>query len=184
MPQHVVLFAAVFWAILADSSLAEALNSPYIVPVAGTVMILGIVVAGIWSGVRTREMRSQERLAAIARGIPLESEWDRSSPREAIAMTSTTRLAKRYDSGGRNDGANSRRAGLILCGVGLGLCAFFAVLAAVLQVRAVLCGGAAGLIPLAIGIAFLIDGRLRRVEFNREMEDTADRLGRLPASDA
>ncbi|MES2389994.1 MAG: hypothetical protein V4555_00025, partial [Acidobacteriota bacterium] len=46
-------------------------QSPFIVPVAGCVMILGIVVAGIWSSIRQREMQSQERLAAIAKGMPL-----------------------------------------------------------------------------------------------------------------
>jgi hypothetical protein len=50
-------------------SFSSALDSPYIVPVAGCFMILGIVVAGIWSGNRNREMGSQERLAAIAKGI-------------------------------------------------------------------------------------------------------------------
>ncbi len=154
-------------AVFADSSLGEVFNSPFIIPVAGTVMILGIVVAAIWAGVRTREMRSQERMAAIARGVPPDSGWQSAMGRDAFTEAGYPNPGFPLGNGPRNDGAGARRAGLVLCGVGLGLCAFFAALAAVLQVRAVLCGGAAGLIPLAIGIAFLIDGRLRRVEFDR-----------------
>ena len=46
-------------------------NSPFIIPVAGCAMVLGIVIAGIWSGVRQREIQSRERLEAIARGVPI-----------------------------------------------------------------------------------------------------------------
>ena len=154
-------------AVFADSSLGEVFNSPFIIPVAGTVMILGIVVAAIWAGVRTREIRSQERMAAIARGVAPEAGWQSVAGRDAFPEAGHPQPGLPFGNGYRNDGAGARRAGLVLCGVGLGLCAFFAALAAILQVRAVLCGGAAGLIPLAIGVAFLIDGRLRRVEFGR-----------------
>jgi hypothetical protein len=41
-------------------------DSPFIVPVAGCFMILGIVVAGVWSGNRAQEMRSRERLECNA----------------------------------------------------------------------------------------------------------------------
>lgn len=141
--------------------LAAVFNSPFIVPVFGTIMILGIVVAGIWSGVRTRELQSQERLAAIARGLQPEPEWDKTALRSAIVHTATGEVF------GRNDGSTSRRAGILLISVGLGLCAFFAALSLILQIRVVLCGGATGLVPFAIGIGFLVDGRLRRAEFDR-----------------
>lgn len=135
------------------------LDSPFIVPVAGTVMILGIVVAGIWSGVRTREMQSQERLAAIAKGITPPP-----SPEE-LALTRPGRGYSRV-----NDGSGARRAGIVLVSVAVGLFAFFIALAIILQVRAVLCGAATGLIPLAIGVGFLIDAQARRRELERTME--------------
>ena len=65
------------------------IDTPFAVPVAGCVMILGIVVAGIWSGVRTREMQSQERLAAIAKGIaaPTHTGGNRPDPRPTHSQT-------------------------------------------------------------------------------------------------
>lgn len=144
-----------------DSTFSEMFFSPFIVPVAGCFMSLGIVVAAIWSGVRTREMRSQERIAAIARGLQPEPEWDKAS------FGSANKQIAIRESYNRNDGSTARRAGLILIFTGVGLCCFFIALAVILQVRAVLCGGATGLVPLAIGVGFLIDGRLRRTEFNR-----------------
>ena len=160
---------------LDGDGLAGIFNSPYIVPVFGTIMILGIVVAAIWSGVRTREIRSQERLAAIAKGLPSEQEWD-----DAAAPSGVRRAGAR-GAFGLKDGSNSRRAGLILVSAGVGLGAFFIALAIILQVRAVLSGAATGLVPLAIGIGFLIDGRLRQKEFERLTEAPA--LGSGSAGD-
>src|ERR1700712_1315060 len=102
-------------------------SSPFVVPVAGCAMILGIVVAGIWSGIRTREMEGQERLAAIAKGMappPTPAEL------AAIHGRPDVNLARRR--------ANSRRAGIVLLFTGLGVALFFIVLASILQVREVL----------------------------------------------
>jgi hypothetical protein len=130
--------------------------SPFIVPVAGCLMILGIVVAGIWSGVRQREIQSRERLEAIARGVPIPP-----TPEE-LAITHgrpTADLRRRR--------ANIRLAGVVLIASAFGLILFFIGLAAVLQERDVLCGAAVGLIPLAIGAGFLIDTKIQ----TREMDD-------------
>ncbi len=141
----------------AVTDLSNPMDSPFIVPVAGCVMILGIVVAGIWSGVRTREMQSQERLAAIAKGIPIPL-----TPAEIVLTQGRPQLADNTRRRG-----NVRRGGLICVGIGAGLIAFFLMLAAILQVRPVLAGAAVGLIPLGIGVALLIDARIQ----SREMED-------------
>lgn len=156
MISHFILLA---W--FDGDGLAAVFNSPFIVPVFGTIMILGIVVAAIWSGVRTREMQSQERLAAIAKGWPPEQDWDNATAQPGIRGAGTREAL------GRKDGTTSRRAGLILVSAGVGLGAFFIALAMILQARAVLCGAATGLFPLAIGVGFLIDGRLRQREFER-----------------
>ncbi len=42
-----------------DSGITESINSPFIVPVASFVMVLGIVAVGAWSNSRKREMESQ-----------------------------------------------------------------------------------------------------------------------------
>jgi len=132
------------------------LDSPFIVPVAGCIMILGIVVAGIWSGVRTEEMKNQERLAAIARGVPLPPTSEELAIIHGKPSVDATRRR-----------GNTRRAGIVLLGSAGGLIAFFIMLSAVLHVREVLCGAAAGLIPLGIGIGFMVDARIQTQELER-----------------
>jgi hypothetical protein len=132
------------------------MNSPFIVPVAGCAMVLGIVVAGIWSGIRNREIQSRERLEAIARGVPIPP-----TPEE-LAITHgrpTASLARRR--------ANIRLTGVVLLASAVGIVLFFVALAAILAERDVLSGAAVGLIPLAIGIGFLIDTRVQ----TREMDE-------------
>jgi hypothetical protein len=63
--------------------------------------------------------------------------------------------------------ANARRAGIVLVSLGVGLVLFFAALSVVVQVREVLAGAAAGLIPLAIGVGFFIDYNLQKRELSR-----------------
>jgi hypothetical protein len=58
------------------SGAGDVAASPFIVPVAACMMVLGIVVASMWAANRSREMKSQERLAAIARGLPLAPSAD------------------------------------------------------------------------------------------------------------
>ncbi len=69
--------------------------------------------------------------------------------------------------------ANIRLSGIILLGSAAGLILFFIALAAVLQVRAVLCGAAVGLIPLGIGIGMLLDTRIQKQEMS-ELTPTPD----------
>ena len=136
------------------------LDSPYIIPVAGCLMVLGIVLAGVWSSNRSREMQAQERLAAIARGVPLPPTL------EELAIIH----GKPSVDGTRRRG-NVRRAGIVLLGCAAGLILFFVALATVLQVRNVLCGAAVGLIPLGIGVGLLIDARIQ----TRELEEAASK---------
>ncbi len=131
--------------------------SPFIVPVAGCIMILGIVVAGIWSGIRNHEIQSTERLAAIAKGVPVPP-----TPEELAIMH-----GKPSADATRRRG-NVRLAGTILVIGALGVVAFFLILAGILRERDVLCGAAVGLIPLGIGIALLIDARTQ----TREIEES------------
>jgi hypothetical protein len=136
---------------------SDMVFSPFIVPVAGCIMILGIVIAGIWSGIRNREIQSTERLAAIAKGVPVPPTPEELAIMHGKPSADTTRRR-----------GNVRRAGIVLLGSAVGLVAFFLVLAAVLQERDVLCGAAVGLIPLGIGIALLIDARIQ----TREIEES------------
>ena len=137
------------------STLGDAANSPFIVPVAGCLMILGIVAVGNWSGARKRELESQERLAAIAKGLvppPTAAELAFSQGRPAIS------LVRRR--------ANIRLAGIVLLGSAVGIALFFIALSIILQERDVLSGAACALIPLGIGAGFLIDTRIQTQEID------------------
>ncbi len=142
------------------SSLGDVAYSPFIVPVAGCAMALGIAVAGIWSRTRKRELESHERLAAIAQGI--------APPPTAEELVLTQ--APRQAGSSLRRRANIRLTGIVLVSAAAGIVLFFVVLAAILLNRDVLCGAATGLIPLGIGVGFLIDSRIQA----REIEEAGD----------
>jgi hypothetical protein len=127
--------------------------SPFIVPVAGCAMIVGIVAVNSWSSARKRQIESEERLAAIARGVPVPPTM------EEIALTRnqpTPNALRRRGS--------VRMAGIVLVSSAVGLMLFFALLAMILGQREVYSGVACGLIPLGIGAGLLIDARIQTKE--------------------
>ena len=131
--------------------------SPFIVPVAGCVVAIVAVVAGIWLDGHKRRLRSEERIAMISRGVPLaEIEKMLGAGSEDRPVKDPLRSL-----------GNARRAGIVLVSVGVGLTLFFIVLSYIVQVREVLAGAAAGIIPLAIGIGFFIDYHLQKRELSR-----------------
>ncbi len=140
--------------------------SPFIVPVAGCLMILGIVVAGIYSEIRNKELRSQERIAMLNRGVPL-------AEIERMMSVSTNDDKPMRDP--LRSLANTRRSAMVLLSLGIGLGIFGLLLFAILQVRPVLIVAAAGVINLAIGAGFLIDYNMQMRELSRfGMEVDAD----------
>jgi hypothetical protein len=146
---------------------SDFVSSPFIVPVAGCAMVLGIVIASFWSETRKREIQSHERLAAIAKGVPVPPTVEELAIMHGRPSADSTRRR-----------GNVRRGGLVLLGVAAGLVAFFITLSAILQVRAVLAGAAAGLIPLGVGVALLIDARIE----TREIEEAANSHPTAPSS--
>jgi hypothetical protein len=152
------------------SSLIDVAYSPFIVPVAGCAMVLGIVVARIWSGMRKRELESRERLAAIAQGI---------APPPTAEELVLTQAPRQAGSSQRRQ-ANIRLTGIVLVSAAAGIVLFFVVLAAILLNRDVLCGAATGLIPLGIGVGFLIDSRIQA----REIQEAKDAAVSLPPPQA
>jgi hypothetical protein len=107
-----------------------------IVGFAAVIMIFGIPMAALYTYYRVRKLRTEERLAAIARGvnIPLEPELSQA--------------------------ARSRRAGIILTSAAIGYCIAFALIARAEPDAWV--ATAFGVIPLAIGIGFFVDSTLIR----------------------
>ncbi len=145
-------------------------DSPFIVPVAGCVMILGLGASGIYSEMRGKELRSQERIAMLNRGVPL-------AEIERVAATANEQEKKVRDP--LRSLANARRTAIVLISVGIGLGIFGFLLALIVQQREVLVVAAVGVINLAIGGGFLVDYSMQKRELARfGMEvDTESMLG-------
>lgn len=145
-----------------------ALNSPFIIPVVAMLIPIVAIISGIWGQAHARRIKADQRMAMLARGLPLaeieavlgSSADDDHQPRANDPLSSLGR---------------ARRAATVLISVGLGLILFFCLLEQILREREVLSGAAAGLIPLAIGIGFLVDYSLQKRElarFGLEVEPT------------
>jgi hypothetical protein len=106
------------------------------VGLAAVVMIFGIPMAGMYTYYRVRKLRSEERLAAIARGVdvPMQPEL--------------------------SEAARSRRSGILLVAGALGYIATF-VLIGRAEPDAMI-AATFGVIPLAIGVGFFVDHALIR----------------------
>ncbi|MDQ2832731.1 MAG: hypothetical protein M3Y50_03120 [Acidobacteriota bacterium] len=136
----------------------EFLMSPFIVPVAGCAVGVVAIISGIWLEAQKRQLRSQERMAMLARGIPLADIEKSLGPGDEERPTVRDPL--------RSLGT-ARRTAIVLVSAGIGLVLFFAVLAWVVHTFEVLAGAAVGLIPVAVGIGFFIDYTLQKRELSR-----------------
>jgi hypothetical protein len=130
---------------------------PQLIPLVALLIPIVAIVGGILSQMHASRLRADQRMAMLARGIPLaEVEAVLKSPES----NGTTKDPMRSL-------GNARRAAIVLISVGLGLIVFFIALTVIVQTREVMAGTAAGLIPLAIGIGFLIDYNLQKRDLAR-----------------
>ena len=106
------------------------------VGLAAVIMALGIPMAAMYTFFRVRKLRSEERLAAIARGVevPMQPEL--------------------------SEAARSRRSGILLVAGALGYILTFTLIGR-LEPDAMI-AAAFGVIPLAIGLGFFVDHALIR----------------------
>jgi hypothetical protein len=130
--------------------------SPFVVAVAGCLMILGLGAFGIYSEMDQKRLRSQERMTLLARGMSIDD---------------IERLQRQVQSEDVSDPVrtmnNIRRTAMILFGSGVGIFVFGLLLAAILQTRVLLIVAAAGLIPVAIGVGFWIDYKMQARDLAR-----------------
>jgi hypothetical protein len=107
-----------------------------IVGLAAVVMALGIPMAAMYTFFRVRKLRSEERLAAIARGVdvPMQPEL--------------------------SEAARSRRSGILLVAGAIGYIVTFVLLGR--HEPDAINAAAFGVIPLAIGLGFFVDHALIR----------------------
>jgi hypothetical protein len=107
-----------------------------IIGLVAVIMIFGIPIAAMYTFFRVRKLRSEERLAAIARGVnvPMQPEL--------------------------SEAARSRRSGILLTAGALGYILTF-VLIARMEPDAWI-AAAFGIIPLTVGVGFFLDSALIR----------------------
>ncbi len=107
-----------------------------IVGLAAVVMVFGIPMAAMYTFFRVRQLRSEERLAAIARGVevPMQPEL--------------------------SEAARSRRSGILLVAGAIGYIVTFSLIAR-MEPDAMI-AATFGVIPLAIGLGFFVDHALIR----------------------
>jgi hypothetical protein len=134
------------------------LMSPYIVPVAGCAVGAVAIISGIWFEAQQRRNKADQRMAMIARGMPIA---------EIERLLGTGEDEKRTPKDPIRSLGNARRAGIVLASVGAGLILFGLALTVIVQDRDVLTVAAAGFIPLAIGVGFFIDYNLQKRELSR-----------------
>jgi hypothetical protein len=109
-----------------------------IIGLVAVIMSLGIPLGAMYTYYRVRKLRSEERMAAIARGvnIPMEPELSQA--------------------------ARSRRWGLLLVCGSLGFLMAFGLIAQIEHERDTWSAAALGIIPLAVGIGYFLDATLIR----------------------
>jgi hypothetical protein len=109
-----------------------------VIGLAAVIMIFGIPLAGLYTYYRVRKLRSEERLAALARGveIPMEPELSQA--------------------------ARSRRAGILLVSGAIGYMVTFGLIARIVGEPETLVAATFGIIPLAVGIGYFLDSTLVR----------------------
>jgi len=106
------------------------------VGLAAVIMVFGIPMAAMYTFFRVRKLRSEERLAAIARGVdvPMQPEL--------------------------SEAARSRRSGILLVAGAIGYIVTFTLIGRI-EADAMI-AAAFGVIPLAIGLGFFLDHALIR----------------------
>ena len=111
-----------------------------IIGLTAVVMSLGIPLGAMYTYYRVRKLRTEERLAAIARGatIPMEPEL--------------------------SNAARSRKSAILLVSGALGWIVAFALIAQIERDPETWIAAAIGVIPLCVGIGYFVDFTLNRGE--------------------
>ena len=120
------------------------------IPLGAFVVGIVAIVAGVAGGAYKQRLKTEQRLAMLARGMSA-SEIEK-------VLSADGRAAKDPLQGI----ASTRRTAIVLISTGVGIMLSFLVLAWIVDEHHVLSGGAFGLIPLSIGVGFFIDYTLQK----------------------
>jgi hypothetical protein len=109
-----------------------------IIGLVAVIMSLGIPLGGLYTYYRVRKLRSEERLAAIAKGVEIPAEPE------------TTQAVR------------SRRWGILLVSGSIGYILALGLIAQITHEPDTWAGAALGAIPLPIGVGYFVDWTLMR----------------------
>ena len=140
------------------------------VPIGAFAVAIVAIVSGVVSEGNRQRLTAEQRMAMIARGMPAD-DIDRLLTKAIVDSRPVKDPMQSL--------ANARRTAIVLISSGIGLALFFIVLAYILSERDVLAGAAVGLMPLAVGIGFVIDYYLQKRDLSRfglEVGPTDQRL--------
>ncbi len=125
------------------------------VPLGAFLVGIVAIVSGVAGGAYKQRLKTEQRLAMLARGM--------SANDIEKVLSADGRTAK----GALEGIASTRRTGIVLISTGVGIMLSFLVLAWIVGEHEVLSGGAIGLIPLSIGVGFFIDYHLQKRDLSR-----------------
>jgi Flp pilus assembly protein TadB len=129
------------------------------IPLGAFAVAIVAIVSGILGEAHKQRVKADQRMAMIAKGMSAQdidtllgkaTEDDQPSARNPLRSL-----------------GNARRTAVVLIASGLGLSLFGVLLAWIVQEHDVLVVAAAGLIPLVIGVGFVVDYHLQKRELSR-----------------
>lgn len=138
------------------------MDNAIMIPIVGIVMTMSIPIVAILVGFGISRHKTQIRLKAIEKGVPIPFEDERKDPYE--------RMAK------------SRKGAIIATMLGVGIIVFFTVIAFAVDDPEVFAGAAIGAIPFFIGIGLFIDAHLRRKDMEKHKASSLQASSGQPSS--
>ncbi len=130
----------------------------YAIPLGAFAVGIVAIVSGVVGQMNREKLKADQRMAMVARGINAD-DIDKLLGKSSVD-------GKPWRDPMQSLG-NTRRTAIVLISSGVGLMLFFSMVAWIEQKHEVLSGVAIGLIPLAIGLGFLIDYNLQKRDLAR-----------------
>ena len=121
-------------------------------------MAIVAIVSGVVNEAQRQRLTAEQRMAMVARGMPVE---------DIDKLLTKANVDGKPVKDPLQSVANTRRIAIVLISSGIGLALFFIVLSLIVTERDVLAGAAVGLMPLAVGVGFLIDYHLQKRDLSR-----------------
>ena len=151
--------------------------SGVLIPIVAMLIPIVAIIAGAFNQAQKRRIRADQQMAMLARGVPL-AEIEAFQQRTAPVDSEERSIKDPMRALG-----NARRTAMVLIPLGIGLTMFFLIFGAIMLSHVdkdagwvLIAVSAAGLIPLAIGIGFLVDYNLQKRELSRfGLEVSADK---------